>query len=66
MAQGRLNLQQKLVRGLFPEGKGRRFLELIILLLSCADCLEIWESEPPGNLRAYPGLYRVCFTFTVT
>jgi hypothetical protein len=24
----------------------------------CADCLEIWESQTPGSLRAYPGLYR--------
>ena len=23
---------------------------------SCADCLEIWGPEPPGNLRACPGL----------
>jgi len=23
---------------------------------SCADCLEMWESQPPGTLRACPGL----------
>jgi hypothetical protein len=23
---------------------------------SCADCLEIWEPQPPGTLRTYPGL----------
>jgi len=23
---------------------------------SCADCLEIWEPQPPGTLRACPGL----------
>jgi len=23
---------------------------------TCADCLEIWESQPPGTLRASPGL----------
>jgi hypothetical protein len=23
---------------------------------SCADCLEIWELQPPGILRACPGL----------
>ena len=23
---------------------------------SCAHCLEIWESQPPGTLRACPGL----------
>ena len=30
---------------------------------SCADCLEIWEPQPSGTLRACPGLYRDCFTF---
>jgi hypothetical protein len=29
------------------------------------NCLEIWEPRSPGALRAYPGLYRDCFTFTV-
>jgi len=24
---------------------------------SCVDCLEIWELQPPGTLRACPGLY---------
>jgi len=23
---------------------------------SCADCLEIWDPQPPGTLRACPGL----------
>ena len=27
--------------------------------------LEIWEPQPPGNLRAYPGLYRDCFISTM-
>jgi len=30
---------------------------------SCASCLEIWEPQPPGTLRACPGLYIDCFTF---
>ena len=25
---------------------------------SCTDCLEIWDPQPPGTLRACPGLYR--------
>jgi hypothetical protein len=25
---------------------------------SCADCLEIWEPQPPETLRACPGLYK--------
>ena len=32
---------------------------------SCADCLEIWEAQPPGTLAASPGLYRDCCTFVV-
>ena len=29
---------------------------------SSADCLEIWEPQPPGTLRACPGLYRDCLS----
>jgi hypothetical protein len=29
---------------------------LTTLSPSCADCLEIWEPQPPGILRACPGL----------
>jgi len=36
---------------------------LITLTLSCADCHEIWEPQPPGTLWACPGLSRNCFTF---
>jgi hypothetical protein len=39
-----------------PGGKGGRCVGLITLLLSCADCLKIWESQPPGYLRACPGI----------
>jgi len=28
----------------------------LILPPSCAECLEIWEPQPPGTLRACPGL----------
>ena len=37
-------------------GKGGRFVGLTALPLSCADCLEICEPEPPGILRACPDL----------
>jgi hypothetical protein len=36
--------------------KGGRCLRLTTLSPSCADCLEIWEPEPPGTLRACPGM----------
>ena len=35
--------------------KGGRCVGLI-LPPSCADCLEIWEPQPAGTLRASPGL----------
>jgi len=37
-------------------GKGGRCVGLTTLPLSCADFLEIWEPQPPGTLRACPGL----------
>ena len=36
--------------------KGGRCVGLTTLPPSCADCLEIWESKPPGTLRACLGL----------
>jgi len=36
--------------------KGNRCVRLTTLLPSFADCLEIWEPQPPGTLRACPGL----------
>jgi hypothetical protein len=40
----------------FPGGKGGRYVGLTTLLPSCADCLEIWEPQPPGTLTACPDL----------
>jgi hypothetical protein len=37
-------------------GKGGRFIGLKTLPPSCADCLEIWEPQPPGTRRACPSL----------
>jgi hypothetical protein len=36
----------------FMESKGDRCVELTTLPLICADCLKIWERQPPGTLRA--------------
>jgi hypothetical protein len=45
------------VTEIFPGGvKGGRWVGLTTLPPSCADCLEIWEPQPPGTLRACPGL----------
>jgi hypothetical protein len=38
------------------EGNGGRCVGLTTLPPSCTDCLEIWEPQPPGTLRACPGL----------
>jgi hypothetical protein len=38
-------------------------MRLTTLPPSCTECLEIWNSQRPGILRACPGLYRDCFTF---
>jgi hypothetical protein len=35
-------------------GKGGRCIGLTTLPPSCADCLEIWEPQPPGTLRECP------------
>ena len=40
----------------FLVGKGGWCVGLTTLPPSCADCLEIWEPQPPGTLRACPGL----------
>jgi hypothetical protein len=37
-------------------GEGGQCTGLTTLPPSCADCLEIWESQPPGTLWASPGL----------
>jgi hypothetical protein len=47
----------------FLGGKGGRCVGLTTLPPSCADCLEIWESQPLGTLRACQGPYRHCFIF---
>jgi hypothetical protein len=50
----------------FLGGKGGRCVGLINFLPYSADYLEIWEHQPPENLRASPGLYMDCFTSTIT
>jgi len=61
---GWLSLQQKWVPGIFPGCKGGRCVGLTTLPPSCADCLDIWESQPPGTSRPCPGLWWVCFLQT--
>ena len=50
---------------IFPVGKGDRCGGLETLPASYADCLEIWEPQTPGTLKACPGLHRDCFALYV-
>ena len=50
----------------FLRGKGGRCVGLTTLPSSCSDCLDIWGPRLPETLRACPGLYRDCCTFTFT
>jgi len=45
----------------FLADKGGRYVVLANLPPSCAECLEFWEPQPAGALRACPGLQWVCF-----
>jgi hypothetical protein len=40
----------------FLGGKGGQCVGLTTLPPSCADCLEIWEPQPPRTLRACSGI----------
>ena len=40
----------------FLGGKGGRCVGLTTLPPSCADCLEIWEPQPPETPKACPSL----------
>jgi hypothetical protein len=41
--------------------KGGRSVRLTTVPASCANCLEIWESQPPGTLGTCPALQWDCF-----
>jgi hypothetical protein len=45
-------------------GKDSRCIRLTTLPPSCAECLEIWEPQPPGTLRACNGI-ALPFTYTL-
>jgi hypothetical protein len=47
----------------FLQVNGGQYIGLTTLPPLCADCLEIWESQPLGTLSGpVIGLYRDCFT----
>jgi hypothetical protein len=51
---------------MFPGGKGDRCVGLTTLPTSSADCLEMWEPQPPGTLRACPGRFTFYCCLNVT
>ena len=53
---GRLSRNRNEYQKYFLGGKGGRCVGLTTLPPSRVDCLEIWEPQPPGTLRACPGL----------
>ena len=55
-------LTEKSARNISWGAKGSQRAELTTLPPSCADWLEIRETQPPGTLRACPGLYTDHFT----
>jgi len=52
--------------GYFLETEGGRLVGLISLQPSFADCLEIWDPQPTGTLRACPGLFMKCISCIVS
>jgi len=49
-------LTEMSTRNIFWGDKGGQCVGLTTLPPSDADCLEIWEPQTPGTLRACPGL----------
>jgi hypothetical protein len=45
--------------------KGGWCVGLTTLPPSCTACHEIWESQPPGTLRACPAPYTKCITYSL-
>jgi len=66
MALGSTQPVTEMSTGMFPGGKGGRWVGLTTLPTSCADCLKIWEPQPLGILRGCPGLQWDCLTFLCT
>jgi hypothetical protein len=58
-------LTEMSTRNISGEQSGR-CVGLTILPPSCADCLEIWEPQPPATLRVCPGLNGIALTLPFT
>ena len=60
------SLTEMNIRNISWGAVGIRCVGLKTLPPSRADCLEIWEPQPPGTLRACPGLWWDCFNFDLS
>jgi len=47
----------EMITGNISCGQRRSVRRVDNLPTLCADCLQMWESEPPGNFSACPGPY---------
>ena len=56
------SLTEMITRNIFWGGWRWPVRGMTTLPPSCAECLEIWEPQHPGTLRACPDVYRNCFT----
>jgi hypothetical protein len=54
--RGRISLYRMSTRNISWVGTGSWCKGLTILPPSCADCLEIWEPQSPGTIKACPGV----------
>ena len=64
MALGSTQPQTNEYQEHFLGGKGGRCVGLTTLSPSCFDCLESWESQPPGTLTACTGIALPLHTYT--
>jgi hypothetical protein len=63
MALGSTQPLTEMISSNISWGKVGRCIGLTILTPSCADWIKIWEPQPPGILRACPGLLWDYFIF---
>jgi hypothetical protein len=65
MALGSTQPPKEMAPGIFRGLKGGRCVELTTLPPSCADCLEIWDPQPPVTLKACPVCNGIALRFTL-
>jgi hypothetical protein len=59
------SLTEMTTRNISLGGKGGQCIGPTTFPISCASCLEILNPQTPGNLGAFPGMFRDSCTFTL-